>query len=437
MKIAVDLLRIPISRSCVRSCARHLSTGPRRVGQSLSFIPTFQEPVVGDKVYVAMSGGVDSSVAAALLKQGGHDVEGIFMRNWVDDSKSPGGCSSEKDWKDVQAVARHLDMPVSRIDLSREYWTKVFEPALRQYELGNTPNPDIACNREIKFGSLLETIQEKLVPKLDNGGVGGAKKWWLATGHYARAVKDPRSMKTHLMRASDKNKDQTYFLSTIEQFALERCYFPLGDYSKPEVRKLAAEFGLHVAEKDDSQGLCFVSPETRHFRDFLSSFLSPGPVTYIDQTGKVLAQDNRGFWSSTVGERSGLQLHQGAVETQGKWFVSSKDIKEGTIELVKGHDNPRLYKQGAVSTDWIWADYPGSPDKLSVQLRHRQDPVPCIVHHYGLGNVGVFFQEKQRSVAPGQHLAVYSGDICLGGGTILEPIEGFSHSNWPLNPLGL
>ena len=206
---------------------------------------------------------------------------------------------------------------------------------------------------------------------------------------------------------------------------------------------MAAERGLKVAKKEDSQGLCFVSPETKHFRDFLSSYLSPGPVRYIDEQGTTLVEDNRGFWSSTIGERSGIQLPQGDAKMQGKWYVSAKDVSQGTIELVKGADNPRLFKQGAVSTDWVWASYPGSPDKLSVQLRHRQEPIPCIVHHYGAGNVGVFFQERQRSVTPGQHLAVYSGDICLGGGTILESIEGLDEMgrmDWQtegLNPLGL
>lgn len=425
-------------------CVRRYSSGlspPPFSRAALPFVPQDQSPHRGDKIYVAMSGGVDSSVAAALLKRDGHDVEGIFMRNWVDDSKSPGGCASDKDWKDVQIVAKQLDIPVTRVDLAKDYWIKVFEPALRQYELGNTPNPDIACNREIKFGSLIETIKSKhgdLATKNQPG-----KAWWLATGHYARVVKAPKSMKTHLIRSTDINKDQTYFLSTVEQFALEHCFFPLGAYMKSQVRQLATEMNLHVATKEDSQGLCFVSPETRHFRDFLSSFLSPGPVTYVDESGKVLGKDNRGFWSSTIGERSGIQLPQGDPQMKGKWYVSAKNVADGTIELVKGSDNPRLFKQGAVSTDWIWADYPGSPDKLSVQLRHRQEPVPCIVHHYGAGNVGVFFQERQRSVAPGQHLAVYSGDICLGGGTILESIEGLDEMgrmDWQsegLNPLGL
>ena len=383
-----------------------------------------------------MSGGVDSSVAAALLKQDDmdYDIQGIFMRNWTDDSKSPGGCSAERDWKDVQKIAKQLDIPVHRVDFSRDYWTRVFEPALAQFDLGNTPNPDIACNREIKFGTLIDYLREKITHQ----------RWWLATGHYTRAVTDIRSRKTHLMRAADLNKDQTYFLSTIDQYALEHAYFPLAPYTKPEVRDLARKFGLPNAEKEESQGLCFVSPETKRFRDFLSSYLSPGPVTYVDEEGNQLMQDNRGLWSSTIGERSGVQLNQGSPETQGKWYVSMKDQANRTIELVRGTNHPRLFKQGAVSTDWIWADYPGTPDKLWVQIRHRQEPVPCIVHHYGGGNVGVFFQDKQRSVAPGQHLAVYTrNNICLGGGTILESIEGLNESgttNWGsigLNPLGL
>lgn len=410
----------------------------RRSTNILPFEPRDQRPKLGDKIYVAMSGGVDSSVAAALLKQEGHNVEGIFMRNWVNDSKSPGGCSIEKEWKDVQQVAKDIDIPVSRVDLSKDYWNRVFEPALRQFELGQTPNPDIACNREIKFGALIDTIKSKF-----QGKEHPDRKWWLATGHYARAVIDLRTEKTHLMRSVDVEKDQTYFLSTLEQYALEHCFFPIGTYTKDQVRKIAKESGLHVAEKDDSQGLCFVSPETKHFRDFLSSYLSPGPVRYIDETGNQLSEDNRGLWSSTIGERSGLQLDQGTRALQGKWYVSAKNLDERSIVLVKGADNPRLFKMGAVSTDWIWADYPGSPDKLSVQLRHQQEPVNCIVHHYSHGNVGVFFQNPQRSVAPGQHLAVYSGDLCLGGGTILQPIEGFddiSSIDWPpdgLNPLGL
>lgn len=403
-----------------------------------------QLPNHGDTVFVAMSGGVDSSVAAALLKESplGLDVHGIFMRNWTDDSKSPGGCSAERDWKDVQQVGKHLEIPVHRVDFSREYWIRVFEPALKHYDMGNTPNPDIACNREIKFGSLIDYIRDIALPKYTKSNV--KTSWWLATGHYTRAVIDIRSRKTHLMRAIDFNKDQTYFLSTVEQYALEHCYFPLASYTKPEIREIALSIGLHNAKKSDSQGLCFVSPETNRFRDFLSSYLAPGPVTYVDENGTELMKDNRGLWSSTIGEKSGLQLNQGSPETHGKWFVSAKDHMARRIELVRGSNHPRLFKQGAVSTDWIWADYPGTPDKLLVQLRHRQEPVPCIVHDYGNGNVGLFFQDKQRSVVPGQHLAVYSGNnVCMGGGTILESIEGLdelSRIDWQsegLNPLGL
>lgn len=380
-----------------------------------------------------MSGGVDSSVAAALLKKDGHDVEGIFMRNWVNDSKSPSGCSAEKDWKDVQKVAKHIDIPVSRVDLSRDYWIKVFEPALRQFELGETPNPDIACNREIKFGTLIETIQNKFqASSLSRPGI----KWWLATGHYARAVAEPRSGRTHLLRSFDLEKDQTYFLSTIEQHALEHCCFPVGQYLKSDVRKMATEFGLHVDNKEDSQGLCFVSPEVRHFREFLKSYLVPAPVRYIDEHGNTLLEDKGGpksvggFWSSTIGERSGIQLDQGTPALQGKWYVSAKNIEEGTVELVKGANNPRLFKRAAVSSNWSWVDLPGSAEALSVQLRHRQEPVSCYVHHYNATSVGVFFRFPQRSVCPGQHLAVYSGDICLGGGPIREPLDDQERSDW-------
>lgn len=424
--------------------SRRLSTRPNKSWPPLPALFKEQLPGHGDTVFVAMSGGVDSSVAAALLKNDplNLNVHGVFMRNWTDDAKSPGGCTAEKDWKDVQLVGKHMDIPVHRVDLSRDYWIKVFEPALKHYDMGNTPNPDIACNREVKFGSLVEHIRGSLLPKLPPNG--DDSRWWLATGHYTRAVIDIRSRKTHLMRAADANKDQTYFLSTVEQYALEHCFFPLAPYTKPEVRDLARNLGLHNAEKEDSQGLCFVSPETRRFRDFLSSYLSPGPVTYVDEDGIELMRDNRGLWSSTIGEKSGLQLNQGSPETHGKWFVSSKNHLERKIELVRGSNHPKLFKQGAVSTDWIWADYPGMPDKLLVQLRHRQEPVPCIVHDYGSGNVGLFFEDKQRSVAPGQHLAVYSyNNVCLGGGTILESIEGLDEMgrmDWQsegLNPLGL
>ncbi|KAJ8608196.1 hypothetical protein MRB53_039794 [Persea americana] len=388
-------IRLPTRILC-----RYQSTSTIKINAALPPLFVDQKPADGETVYVAMSGGVDSSVAAALLKNRYNlDVHGIFMRNWTDEDKSPGGCTAEKDWKDVQRVAQQLHIPAHRVDFSRDYWTRVFEPSLRQYDIGKTPNPDIACNREIKFGALIEHLREKHTQG----------KWWLATGHYTRAVVDIRTRRTHLRRGVDSNKDQTYFLSTLEQYALEHCYFPLSPYTKSEVRSLAREIGLHIAEKEESQGLCFVSPETKRFRDFLSSYLTPGPVTYVDEHGDELMQDNRGLWSSTIGERSGLQLNQGSPETQGKWYVSAKDSGTNTIEL----------------------------------LRHRQEPVPCIVHHYGEGNVGVFFQDRQRSVAPGQHLAVYNSNlVCLGGGTILESIDGLddmSSFDWQigLNPLGL
>ncbi|ORY73904.1 tRNA-specific 2-thiouridylase [Protomyces lactucae-debilis] len=364
-----------------------------------------------------MSGGVDSSVAAALLKQQGFDVTGIFMHNWQDDSKSPGGCSSQKDWRDVQKVGDHLRIPIVRVDLSKDYWVRVFEPALRQFEQGATPNPDVACNSEVKFGVLQEEIAKRRL-------VSAGERWWFATGHYARAVFDFREGKTHLVRPADSSKDQTYFLSTISQEALSRTCFPLGHHTKNQVRALAKDFGLHVAKKPDSQGLCFVSPETSRFRDFLSSFLKRSEVKYVDTQGNLLLTANTGLWSATIGERSGVQLDQGTPHLQGKWFVAEKDVEQATITLVKGAEHPKLYKMGAVSSDWSWSNYPGLPENLCVQLRHLQEPVPCIVHDYGSGKVGVFFQTPQRSVVPGQHLSVYSGDVCLGGGTILYSIEG-------------
>ncbi|KAF9017214.1 5-methylaminomethyl-2-thiouridylate-methyltransferase [Hymenopellis radicata] len=363
-----------------RSIGRHFATasGPKR----------------GDSVVVGMSGGVDSSVAARLLADKDYNLSAVYMRNWDtrDETASDRGCEWEKDWNDVQRVCKILDIPCQMIDLSRQYWNRVFEPALRIWESGNTPNPDVWCNREIKFGALLEHLPDKTA--------------WFATGHYARKAWTPSTpSRPLLLRAADPIKDQTYYLSSISEAGLARALFPLGDYTKAQVRDLARQYELPTAERAESMGLCFVGEKTR-FSNFISSYIPPNPGPIVrEDTGKRVGT-HQGLWTFTIGENARVQ---GMPQ---KMYVSDKDEAINTIYVVPGVNNPRLFRNSIRVCDWqwIWADAPF--------IRHRQEEVPCTVIIDENGML-VNIDRPEPGVALGQVLVVWDeAGVCLGCGLV-------------------
>ncbi|KAJ7151651.1 tRNA-specific 2-thiouridylase [Mycena filopes] len=359
-----------------------------------------------------MSGGIDSSVSAKLLAVQDYDLSAVFMRNWDtrdEFGSSDKGCEWEKDWEDVQKVCKAYDIPCQMIDLSKEYWNRVFEPSLRQWEDGETPNPDVWCNREIKFGALLDHLPAK----------DAEKPPWIATGHYAR--KDWSQSRPRLLRSLDRVKDQSYYLSSITQKGLARTLFPIGEFKKSDVRKIAQDGTMptSVLEREESMGLCFIGQKHRtHFKDFVSSYITPapGPVKML-ATGATISE-HAGLWTFTIGEN--LRLG-GMVE---KMYVAKKDIATNTMFVAPLSDPSLLcHTVRASEFDWIWPDAPpaglAQGIKLSAQIRHRMRPVACTAktnpEHAG---IELTFDQPLNGVPTGQVAAVWDGDWCLGCGTI-------------------
>ncbi|GAA0347997.1 tRNA 2-thiouridine(34) synthase MnmA [Bowmanella denitrificans] len=354
------------------------------------------------KVIVGMSGGVDSSVSAYLLKEQGYQVEGLFMKNWEEDDDAE-YCAAAEDLKDAQAVADKLGIKLRTINFAAEYWDNVFEYFLAEYKAGRTPNPDIMCNKEIKFKAFLEFALEDL----------GAD--YIATGHYVRR----RQHQGHwqLLRGQDDNKDQSYFLYTLNEQQVGNTLFPIGDMAKPRVREIAAEQGLITHDKKDSTGICFIGE--RKFRDFLGRYLPAQPGKIETADGEVIG-DHEGLMYHTLGQRKGL--HIGGLKDHGDqpWYVVDKDVARNVLIVGQGDDHPRLYSNGllAKQLDWVDRQGPQTAIRCTVKTRYRQQDIPCTVTPTDNGQLQVMFDRPQKAVTPGQSAVFYLDDVCLGGGII-------------------
>jgi tRNA-specific 2-thiouridylase len=366
------------------------------------------------RVVVGMSGGVDSSVAALLLQRDGQDIAGLFMDNWADDGS--GECRAEDDRRDAVAVCGRLGIPIHFRDFSREYWDGVFAHFIAEYAAGRTPNPDVLCNREIKFKHFLDAAREL--------GADG-----IATGHYARTAREGGQW--HLLRAADRGKDQSYFLHQLGQAQLAATRFPLGDLVKADVRRIAAEAGLPTAAKKDSTGICFIGE--RDFREFLGRYLPAQPGEIHDPQGHVLGE-HPGAFHFTIGQREGLQLGGVRGREAAPWYVVGKDVGRNVLYVDQGHDSPWLQSTQLWSEQahWIAGSAPARRFDCTAQVRYRQHDEPCQVQVLDDGSLAVAFARSQRAVTPGQSLVLYDGDSCLGGAVIAAtdaPLEARLHGD--------
>ena len=349
-------------------------------------------------VVVGMSGGVDSSVAAYLLKLQGFNVIGLFMINWEED----GACTAEEDYEDVKRVCNAIGIPYYSVNYAKEYYARVFEYFLAQYKKGNTPNPDVLCNKEIKFGPFLE-YAKKL----------GAD--YIATGHYAKKI--TKNGLHFLAKAKDLNKDQSYFLNQLSQSQLADVLFPLQDMEKPEIRKIALEYGLATAKKKDSTGICFIGE--RNFRQFLNSYLPAQNGKILDLEGKEVGE-HMGLMYYTLGQRKGLYLGGRKGDDEGgRWFVVRKDLKNNILYVSHGDEAPLYSKSCEVSGfNWIPTKPTATEFDCMAKFRYRQPDQPVHVTVKKDGGLHIDFVEKQRAVTEGQYAVLYDGINCLGGGVI-------------------
>ncbi|MCI3029490.1 tRNA 2-thiouridine(34) synthase MnmA [Desemzia sp. C1] len=354
------------------------------------------------RVVVGMSGGVDSSVTAHLLKEQGYDVVGIFMKNW-DDTDEFGVCTATEDYNDVALVANQIGIPYYSVNFEKQYWNKVFTYFLEEYKKGRTPNPDVMCNKEIKFKAFLDYATDL-----------GAD--YVATGHYARVERDENGV-THMLRGVDNNKDQTYFLNQLSQEQLSRVMFPLGGMEKSEVRRIAEEAGLATAKKKDSTGVCFIGE--RDFKKFLMEYLPAQPGNMVTVDGEIKGQHD-GLMYYTIGQRQGLGIGGGG-KTNDPWFVIGKDLKSNTLYVGQGYHHEWLYATHLDASDirFTLNDETPSTFKCTAKFRYRQPDTGVTVHMNEDGtSATVEFDEPVRAITPGQAVVFYNGDECLGGGTI-------------------
>jgi len=349
------------------------------------------------KVIVGMSGGVDSAVAALLLKQQDYDVQGVFMQNWAADQNDP-YCSLTQDLHDAKAVCATLDIPLTTVNFAKEYWDRVFQYFLDEYSAGRTPNPDVMCNKEIKFRAFLDYALEQ--------GVN-----YIATGHYVR--KDMKNNKYRLLKGLDDNKDQSYFLYTLNQEQLAHSLFPVGELQKSEVRSIAKQAGFSNYAKKDSTGICFIGE--RRFKTFLNEYLLAKPGDIITTDKKVIGQ-HEGLMFYTLGQRQGLKIGGRKDAKEEAWYVVAKDMEKNILIVAQGHDHPLLlsnslnYKQ----VHWISENQPKLPYSCTAKIRYRLKDQQCTI----TTRDHVEFEKQQWAVTPGQSVVFYQDNDCVGGGVI-------------------
>ncbi len=370
------------------------------------------------RIVVGLSGGVDSAVTAYLLKRQGHEVVGIFMKNWEDDDDSE-YCSSNVDFVDAAAVADVIGIEIEHVNFAAEYKDRVFAEFLREYQAGRTPNPDVLCNAEIKFKAFLDHAMRL-----------GAEK--IATGHYARVRQNATTGLFELLKGLDPSKDQSYFLHRLNQAQLSKTLFPVGELHKTEVRRIAAEIGLPNAKKKDSTGICFIGE--RPFREFLNRYISHAPGPIQDERGRTLGR-HVGLSFYTLGQRQGLGI--GGVKENGAgpkapsgqpargggdhapWFVARKELEKNVLRVVQGHDHPWLLSNRLEAQDASWcAGHAPAPGPYAAKTRYRQQDAACRFAALGEAGFALDFPDPQWAVTPGQSAVLYDGEVCLGGGVI-------------------
>ncbi len=348
------------------------------------------------KVIIGMSGGVDSSVSALLLKEQGYDVHGVFMKNWQDDDEH---CTAEIDASDAKAVCATLGIPLSIINFSKDYWDHVFQYFLDEHQAGRTPNPDILCNKEIKFKAFLDYALEQ-----------GAD--FIATGHYVQ--KNETENNFQLIKGVDQNKDQSYFLYTLGQRALSNSLFPIGHLEKSKVRELAENAGFVNAKKKDSTGICFIGE--RKFKNFLQEFLPAKPGAIETDTGNLVGKHD-GLMYYTLGQRKGINIGGLKDYPDAPWYVLEKDLARNVLVVGQNGDHPTLLKTTLTAKQLHWVKEPAA-EQCCAKIRYRQADQVCALHYVDSDTVSVSFEEPQRAITPGQSIVFYDGDVCLGGGII-------------------
>ena len=359
------------------------------------------------KVICGMSGGVDSSVSAFILQQQGYQVEGLFMKNWEEDDDTD-YCTAAADLADAQAVCDKLDIKLHKINFAAEYWDNVFEHFLSEYKAGRTPNPDILCNKEIKFKAFLEYAAEDL----------GAN--YIATGHYVR--RRGTDDNAQLLRGLDANKDQSYFLYTLSSKQVGQSLFPVGDIEKPIVRAIAEDLDLITAKKKDSTGICFIGE--RKFKDFLARYLPAQPGNIRTVEGDIIGRHD-GLMYHTLGQRKGLGIGGVKGASEEAWYVVEKDLVNNELIVAQGHDHSALLSTGLIAQQLHWVDRQPirEPLRCTVKTRYRQTDVPCTIEPIDDESIKVIFDEPQIAVTPGQSAVFYLDEVCLGGGIIEQQLK--------------